>query len=640
MEKKKRFLLMALLLCVSVGTVVAGSPFFSIQGGMEWQDALENGQVQPVMPHDWDEYMVQWDQFLVEGDPYPQNDFIPCELYVHSGPSSDLGEGLVMAWGNDNQPDGSFSSAWEYDYGVDPDLSNCTITISVLAPQFSNTTGSQINAVSFGMKDMNGNIRSWHWAVGPASSTAPIKWGVPTTITINTAVPGVAAANPVATGYMNNPGFNITLVQWFIVDENANWVGGPANVPPPGTIVPRPWNLWGQLSVTRHASNPIVVGTNIDVHMDIPGAIANDFHIEGRIESGLPNGNWGNPPVLVQHVDGPFPFFDIQIIPDTSQLTQNWFLIKVKWWGVDIEHCKVIHLGLKFEVTCHNIIIDLKGWWTFNGLRLADGFNGGFVPVIGFDVQDRISADPREQEPQMMQLRNGNGDGQQQDGEINTEIVQMDLVALPPEMLHEFLGPNPFAELRPEGAQEHLPWIPVGKMDPTGQPMPIRPENPQDFHVDSFFDVFFDIEIAPPETGVALGPVHLEPGDFLVSRQLLRFTANDGNPEELRWFFEIHEAHQRNNDLGDAPDSSNNFGVAMTAYPSGVQAMYPTVYGAGSPPFGPIHWMPTARAHLGRNVTGEREADIMFDMDPTNNIIPPKDIPDKDLADDGVLGLP
>ena len=47
-------------------------------------------------------------------------------------------------------------------------------------------------------------------------------------------------------------------------------------------------------------------------------------------------------------------------------------------------------------------------------------------------------------------------------------------------------------------------------------------------------------------------------------------------------------------DLGDAPDSSNNYGVTMTAYPAGgplgVPARFPTVYKTGSQPYGPIHW--------------------------------------------------
>ena len=281
---------MVLAFCIAVGCAMS-SPMFSLETGMDWQQALEDGRIMPVMAGEWEEYMVQWQEFLVEGDPYPKNIFMIPDLYVYGGADPDLstgdvgsipGDGLVMAWGDDNSPEGSLSSAWMYEYSADPDLSNCTITITVLAPQFSNVTGSQINAVSFGMRDVNGLIRSWHWAVGSAASSAPIKWGVPTTITINTAVPGTAAASPVATGYASHPMFDITQVLVFIVDENANWIGGPTNVPPPGTVIARPWNLWSNLSVTKHPSNPIVVGTNFDVHMDIPGAIANDFHVVGE----------------------------------------------------------------------------------------------------------------------------------------------------------------------------------------------------------------------------------------------------------------------------------------------------------------------------------------------------------------------
>ena len=95
-------------------------------------------------------------------------------------------------------------------------------------------------------------------------------------------------------------------------------------------------------------------------------------------------------------------------------------------------------------------------------------------------------------------------------------------------------------------------------------------------------------------------------------------------------------------DLGDAPDSTNTFGVPMTAYPTAVgsQANYPTVFAAGSPPFGPKHLQPKAVAHLGQNVSLEWEADIGPDEDPANNITPPLDIADQDGADDGVLNMP
>lgn len=94
-------------------------------------------------------------------------------------------------------------------------------------------------------------------------------------------------------------------------------------------------------------------------------------------------------------------------------------------------------------------------------------------------------------------------------------------------------------------------------------------------------------------------------------------------------------------DLGDAPDSSNSWYAAMTAYPapiggfSGVVANFPTVYRLGSPPYGPIHWLPL-KAYLGASVTREGEADVGPDEDGVNNIRPPIDMSNLDGADDGV----
>ena len=96
-------------------------------------------------------------------------------------------------------------------------------------------------------------------------------------------------------------------------------------------------------------------------------------------------------------------------------------------------------------------------------------------------------------------------------------------------------------------------------------------------------------------------------------------------------------------DLGDAPDSTNNFGRNMTAYPkggpSGVRAYYPTVYNDGrtTGPFGPIHLNSPMVAHLGKNITSENEADTGPDQDITNNIKPTTNMPDNDKGDDGII---
>ncbi len=96
-------------------------------------------------------------------------------------------------------------------------------------------------------------------------------------------------------------------------------------------------------------------------------------------------------------------------------------------------------------------------------------------------------------------------------------------------------------------------------------------------------------------------------------------------------------------DLGDAPDSTNNSGRSMTAYPKGgpfgVRGSYPTVFndGSGQGPYGPVHLNPRAVAHLGRTITNEAEADIGNDQDGINNINSQANWPDNDLGDDGVI---
>lgn len=100
-------------------------------------------------------------------------------------------------------------------------------------------------------------------------------------------------------------------------------------------------------------------------------------------------------------------------------------------------------------------------------------------------------------------------------------------------------------------------------------------------------------------------------------------------------------------DLGDAPDSTNNYFNTPMTVPSGFQANYPTVYAHLNPPqagipVGPIHRWPTALAYLGQQVTFELEADWLADQDGINNIDPINDIPDLDFppADDGIISMP
>ncbi|MCB0128675.1 MAG: DUF11 domain-containing protein, partial [Caldilineaceae bacterium] len=94
-------------------------------------------------------------------------------------------------------------------------------------------------------------------------------------------------------------------------------------------------------------------------------------------------------------------------------------------------------------------------------------------------------------------------------------------------------------------------------------------------------------------------------------------------------------------DLGDAPDSTNHAGAAMTAYPNPVTARYPTVFDpATGTPQGPRHRFARADAWLGARVSGERDADLMPDEDLAPNLQPSADTADRDRYDDGVTKWP
>lgn len=312
-----------LVTMLGLGTAASATPYFLIGSQSEWQEALlPTGEIKAMTTGEWDDYMYQWGMHLVEGDPYPTNTFLPPELYVWGGGGGGgldpEDPGLVMVWGDETTPDGSYSSAWKYVYLLDPDLTGSTINITVTAPQINPfpPPGSQINAVSFGIQDNNlpiPNVRSWQWSCGAAPGPGVIQWNTPTTITINPTILSVNAATPVAAGFANNPAFNLVNSTNFIVDENASWVGGAVGVTPPGQVLSRPWNYWTNLSVTP----------------PIPAKFPDPL-------------KWSQPPVEVQPPQQPPMFlgwneksmYDMPpICADDWECTDDRPVTDIHWWG-------------------------------------------------------------------------------------------------------------------------------------------------------------------------------------------------------------------------------------------------------------------------------------------------------------------
>jgi uncharacterized repeat protein (TIGR01451 family) len=147
----------------------------------------------------------------------------------------------------------------------------------------------------------------------------------------------------------------------------------------------------------------------------------------------------------------------------------------------------------------------------------------------------------------------------------------------------------------------------------------------------------FTIEELGPGDGVRLVyHARIKPdaecGKELVNWARLTFNGNTiGTPVETRVVVLC-------SDLGDAPASDNHFSTDMYTV-SGVKANYPTVYDPPSgAPSGPLHRRADLM-HLGEMVSFERQADIGADGDPTNNILPLLDVPDRDGFDDGLMNL-
>ncbi|GAI78964.1 unnamed protein product, partial [marine sediment metagenome] len=185
-------------------------PYLFIDTYNEWLLALQNGLVRAMTQGEGEGYLWQWNpdnqKVEVEGEPYPQDPFIPSELLVYEGGGSGELEpndaGLVMAWGNS---EGSSTSAWVVKYDKDPDLTNCIITLVVTAPQWAMLNpGTQINKVSFGLGNPpagTGPVRSWSWDCGPGKT---IPWNTPTVLKIDTSKTGRSGQIPLLISYSSS----------------------------------------------------------------------------------------------------------------------------------------------------------------------------------------------------------------------------------------------------------------------------------------------------------------------------------------------------------------------------------------------------------------------------------------------------
>ena len=301
------------------------------------------------------------------------------------------------------------------------------------------------------------------------------------------------------------------------------------------------------LCLVASSADAIEAGVNPDIYNNT-GQEATDFHVKGRLKSGWPGLNWADPPTLVYHIDDVFQDFSYSISPDSSSPGQNEYVFTADWKnpfdGVPIPPGGQIHIGLMLDLYCNNLIIELEGWWTYRDEEIGKVLIPGFMVLdTGLDPQD---PDGNREVPQLVQILNQSG---MEPGFEIPRVMAMDVAVVKEWMIQEFFGgeiANLF-ELLNERQQGQLELMGIQWR---GVPEEIIPEDGLDFTVDSFFDVFFDIEIPSPDGSGETEPLvtDFQPGDILIDRVGI-ITPDRPN---WSWSWHLHKSHGL--DFGDAPE--------------------------------------------------------------------------------------
>jgi hypothetical protein len=238
MKTQRCGLLLAGLITLGLTTVShaqSNDPRISIGENrpISWQQALDTGKIVPASNPlsgfaAQEFYNSQIGMMGVER-------ILPADqitLGTHSAVSdgNETHDSLVMSWNLPPADTDLNVAAYDFRYGVDPDLTNTCIYFSVYPPV------PNIWDVSVELFDVNGFSRGW-FITGPANVWA--------SLCLNT---NLGAQGPF-NAYFSQPGFDITQVT--TIRFNESWMGnmfmGPPN-PIDGTILP--WNSWNHIEVT------------------------------------------------------------------------------------------------------------------------------------------------------------------------------------------------------------------------------------------------------------------------------------------------------------------------------------------------------------------------------------------------------
>lgn len=258
-----RLLAAAATLGLAAASPVAwSSPLISINSQADYQTAIDDDVIRPILAPS-PIYGAALDSYYGALDP----DWLYVAPQIAATSSGQVGginpaEGLVMSWGDDTQ-DHTQVAAWEYDYGVDPDLSHTLLTIVITPPPCAGPACITDVSLSLFSTAFGGGAASWFWTVGGAS---PVQPGLPFLITID---PNVMGNQSGSAAFRQTGIFDVTTVISIAADErsvapggapggppNPNWTNFPTVPAVPGNI---PWNYWGPLNVV-HSPEPGALG--------------------------------------------------------------------------------------------------------------------------------------------------------------------------------------------------------------------------------------------------------------------------------------------------------------------------------------------------------------------------------------------
>jgi hypothetical protein len=224
---------LCLLCCASVSSAQDAKFFIGEGGQISWADALQAGKITPAS-NPLSGFAAQ--QFYASQiGQMGVTDVLPATgvRLTATGPltvGNETHDSMVMSWEASAAQTNLDVAAWDFHYGVDPDLTNSMIHFSIFPPP-------GVWDVSLELFDINGNSRGWFVGNPPGG------WG---TFWID---PNGGLQAPFGV-YINQAGFDITQVTTIRLNESS--MGGTAfTLVDPTTGLPNPWNAWNHLRVTQ-----------------------------------------------------------------------------------------------------------------------------------------------------------------------------------------------------------------------------------------------------------------------------------------------------------------------------------------------------------------------------------------------------